>query len=142
MINSITIAGRLTHEPELRKTDSGTSITNITLANDTGYGEYQQTNFIRVVAWKGTAEAICNYAHKGQMLVVTGELRIREYTDKNGVKRDQAEINAQNVMLPPKSSTTSAAPAPAPSAWDQPKMQKQQALEAFPEQTPDSDLPF
>lgn len=103
MLNKIIIMGRLTRDPELRRTGSGTAVTSFTLAVDRDFkdkdsGE-RQTDFIDVVAWRTTAEYVCKYFSKGRMAVVEGRLQIRDWTDKDGGKRKSAEILANSVYF-------------------------------------------
>ena len=90
-MNHIVLMGRLTRDPELRKTQSGTSVTSFTLAVDRRDKE-KNTDFISCVAWSKTAEIINDYVGKGQLIGVTGRLQIRPYTDKEGNKRTAAEV--------------------------------------------------
>ena len=100
MLNKIIIMGRLTRDPELRRTGSGTAVTSFSLACDRDFksqsGE-KETDFIEVVAWKNTAEFVSKYFSKGRMAVVEGRLQIRDWTDKSGNKRTTAEVVADNV---------------------------------------------
>ena len=102
MLNKIIIMGRMTHDPELRRTGSGTSVTSFSLAVDRDFksqsGE-KGTDFIEVVAWKNTAEFVSKYFSKGRMAVVEGRLQIRDWTDKAGNKRATAEVVADNVYF-------------------------------------------
>lgn len=101
-LNKICIMGRLTADPELRRTQSGTAVTSVTLAVDRDFKDQdgnRATDFIPVVAWKGTAEAMAKYFYKGRMVVVTGRLQLRDWTDKDGNKRRTAEIVADNVYF-------------------------------------------
>lgn len=102
MLNHITIMGRLTKDPELRRTQSGTSVTSFSLAVDRDFktqsGE-KETDFIECVAWKNTAEFVSKYFQKGRMAVVSGRLQLRDWTDKEGTKRRSAEIIAYNVYF-------------------------------------------
>ena len=94
--------GRLTRDPELRRTGSGTAVTSFSLACDRDFksqsGE-KETDFIEVVAWKNTAEFVSKYFSKGRMAVVEGRLQIRDWTDKAGNKRTTAEVVAENVYF-------------------------------------------
>ena len=94
--------GRLTIDPELRRTGSGTAVTSFSLACDRDFksqsGE-KETDFIEVVAWKNTAEFVSKYFSKGRMAVVEGRLQIRDWTDKSGNKRTTAEVVADNVYF-------------------------------------------
>ena len=102
MLNKIIIMGRLTIDPELRRTGSGTAVTSFSLACDRDFksqsGE-KETDFIEVVAWKNTAEFVSKYFSKGRMAVVEGRLQIRDWTDKDGGKRRSAEVVADNVYF-------------------------------------------
>ena len=100
MLNIACIMGRLTTDPELKHTQSGVAVTSFTLAVDRSYvkaGEERQTDFITVVAWRGTAEFVCKYFRKGQLMVVQGSIQTRNFTDKDGNKRKAFEIVADNV---------------------------------------------
>ena len=102
MLNKIFIMGRLTRDPELRRTQSGTAVTSFSLAVDRDYksqsGE-KETDFIDVVAWRSTAEFVSKYFTKGSMAVVSGRLQIRDWTDREGGKRRSAEVVADNVYF-------------------------------------------
>ena len=102
MLNKIIIMGRLTRDPELRRTGSGTSVTSFSLACDRDFKSQsgdKETDFIDVVAWKNTAEFVSKYFTKGRMAVVEGRLQIRDWTDKAGNKRTTAEVVADNVYF-------------------------------------------
>ena len=103
MLNHITIMGRLTRDPELRRTGSGTAVASFTVAVDRDFGKNEngekETDFIDCVAWRNTAEFISKYASKGRMVVVSGRLQIRSWTDKDGNKRRTAEVVADNVYF-------------------------------------------
>lgn len=102
MLNRIIAMGRLTRDPELRRTQNGTAVTGFTIAVDRDFksqsGE-RETDFIDVVAWRQTAEFVSKYFTKGRMAVVEGRLQIRDWTDKEGGKRRSAEIVADNVYF-------------------------------------------
>ena len=102
MLNKIILMGRLTRDPELRKTQSGTAVASFTLAVDRDYkpqdGE-RETDFIDVVAWRGTAEFVFKYFSKGRMAVVEGRLQVRDWKDKDGAKRRSTEVIADNVYF-------------------------------------------
>lgn len=129
MLNKIIIMGRLTRDPELRSTQTGTAVASFSLAvdrdfKDKGSGE-RATDFIEVVAWRQTGEFVSRYLTKGRMAVVEGRLQVREWTDKNGARRKTAEVVADNVYFgdsrregesngfaaPPASDYSNAAPA-------------------------------
>ena len=103
MLNHITIMGRLTREPELRRTGSGIAVASFTLAVDRDYspkaGGERETDFIDCVAWRQTGEFVSKYFTKGSMAVVSGRLQIRGWTDKDGNKRRSAEVVADNVYF-------------------------------------------
>ena len=103
MLNHITIMGRLTRDPELRRTGSGTAVASFSLAVDRDYspkdGGERETDFIDCVAWRQTGEFVSKYFTKGRMAVVSGRLQIRNWTDKEGNKRRSAEIVADNVYF-------------------------------------------
>ena len=102
MLNKIFIMGRLTCDPELRRTQSGTAVTSFTLAVDRDFksqsGE-KETDFIDVVAWRSTAEFAAKYFTKGRMAIVEGRLQIRPWTDKEGNSRRSAEVVADNIYF-------------------------------------------
>ena len=102
MLNKIIIMGRLTRDPELRRTGSGTAVTSFSLACDRDFKSQsgdKETDFIEVVAWKNTAEFVSKYFSKGRMAVVEGRLQIRDWTDKAGNKRTTAEVVADHVYF-------------------------------------------
>ena len=102
MLNKIFLMGRLTRDPELRRTASGTAVTSFSLAVDRDFksqnGE-KETDFIDIVAWRSTAEFVSKYFAKGGMAVVEGRLQIRDWTDRDGGKRRSAEVIADNVYF-------------------------------------------
>lgn len=94
--------GRLTRDPELRRTGSGTAVTSFSLACDRDFKSRsgdKETDFIEVVAWKNTAEFVSKYFGKGRMAVVEGRLQTRDWTDREGGKRVATEIVADNVYF-------------------------------------------
>ena len=102
MLNTITIMGRLTTDPILRRTQTGVAVASFTLACERDYapqGGEKETDFIDVVCWRSTAEFVEKYFTKGRMAVVTGRLQIRGWTDKEGNKRRSAEILADHVYF-------------------------------------------
>lgn len=98
MLNHITIMGRLTRDPELRRTQSGKAVTNFTVAVDRDFGE-KQTDFLDVVAWEKKAEFIERFFRKGSMIIVDGSLQSRRWEDKNGNKRVSFEIMANSIYF-------------------------------------------
>ena len=103
MLNHIAIMGRLTRDPELRRTGSGIAVASFTVAVDRDFGKNEngekETDFIDCVAWRQTGEFVSKYFTKGRMAVVSGRLQIRPWTDKDGNKRRTAEIVADNVYF-------------------------------------------
>ena len=103
MLNHITIMGRLTRDPELRRTGSGVAVASFTVAVDRDFGGRdggeKETDFIDCVAWRQTGEFVSKYFTKGRMAVVSGRLQIRSWTDKDGNKRRTAEVIADNVYF-------------------------------------------
>ena len=100
MLNVAVVMGRLVADPELRHTPSDVAVTSFTLAVDRSYvksGTERQTDFIDIVAWRGTADFVCKYFRKGQMMAVHGSIQTRTYTDKDGNKRKAFEIVADDV---------------------------------------------
>ena len=97
MLNKINIMGRMTRDPELRNTTSGKPVANFTLAVDRDHNR-DETDFIDVVAWNGTAEFVSKYFHKGQMTVVSGRLQSRKY-EKDGQNRTAYEVVAESVYF-------------------------------------------
>ena len=98
--NKVILMGRLTSDPELKQSQSGTSVTSFSLAVDRRFnkeGKPKQTDFITIVAWRQTAEFICRYFGKGQAMLVCGELQTRSWTDNNGNKRYTTEVVASEV---------------------------------------------
>ena len=103
MLNHIVIMGRLTRDPELRRTGSGIAVTSFSLAVDRDFGPKdggeRETDFIDCVAWRSTGEFVSKYFTKGSMAVVSGRLQIRSWNDKEGNKRRSAEVVADNVYF-------------------------------------------
>lgn len=102
MLNRIVLMGRLTRDPELRRTQSGTAVASFALAVDRDYaaqGAERETDFIDIVAWRGTAEFAQKFFSKGRMAVVTGRLQIRNWEDKDGNKRRNAEVVADSIYF-------------------------------------------
>ena len=102
MINMVALMGRLTYEPELRTTPSGVSVLRFQVACDRNYqkdSQNRQADFIDCVAWRQTAEFINRYFHKGSMIAVEGTIQTSNYTDKDGNKRKQIEVLANNVSF-------------------------------------------
>lgn len=102
MLNRITIQGRVVKKPEMRVTQSGKPVASFTLAVERDYvaqGQERETDFLDVVAWNQKAEVAGKYLDKGSMAVVDGRLQIRTWTDKEGNKRRNAEILADQIYF-------------------------------------------
>jgi single-strand DNA-binding protein len=102
MLNKIVIMGRLTRDPELRRTQSGTPVTSFSLAVDRDFKSQsgdKETDFIDVVAWRNTAEFAAKYFTKGRMAIASGRLQIRDWQDNNGNKRRSAEVIADSIYF-------------------------------------------
>ncbi|MDR2360054.1 MAG: single-stranded DNA-binding protein [Oscillospiraceae bacterium] len=101
MLNQIIVMGRLTRDPELRATQNGIPVASFTVACDRDFvgrdNGQRETDFIDCVSWRGQAEFVSKNFRKGDMIIVTGRLQIRDWTDKEGGKRRQAEIVAENI---------------------------------------------
>lgn len=125
MLNNVVLIGRLTRDPELRYSGSGTAIANITLAVDRP-GKEKEADFIPVVSFKQTAEAVANYLRKGRLCAVEGRIQTRNYENNEGRKIYVTEVIANNVRFLERAEA------------DKPK-------ETVPTSTPDisdDDLPF
>ena len=135
-MNQVSIIGRLTANPELRHTQSGTACTRFNVAVDrrVKQGEEKQTDFITVVAWQQRAEFICKYFSKGQKIALTGSIRTGSYTDRDGNKRNTFEVWAENVeFCETKTQTTQLQPEQQKASENKPDM------EYIPNE---ADLPF
>jgi single-strand DNA-binding protein len=103
MLNKIVLMGRLTKDPELRHTGSGTAVTSFTLAVERDFKDkasgQKETDFIDIVAWRNTGEFVSRYFTKGRQAVVEGRLQMRDWQDRNGNKRRTAEVVADNVYF-------------------------------------------
>ena len=102
MLNSVIIMGRLTRDPEMRRTQNGTVVASLTLACDRDFkpknGE-KETDFIDVVVWGKTAEFAANYFTKGRMAIVEGRLQVRGWQDNDGNKRKSTEVVADRMYF-------------------------------------------
>ena len=102
MLNKIILMGRLTWDPELRQTQSGTKVASFSLAVDrdfAGQDGKRETDFIDCVAWRGTGEFAAKYFTKGQMAAVEGRLQVRDWTDKDGAKRRSHEVIVDSLYF-------------------------------------------
>ena len=135
-MNNVSLIGRMTADPELKHTQSGTACTRFNVAVDrrVKQGEEKQTDFITVVAWQQRAEFICKYFSKGQKIALTGSIRTGSYTDNNGNKRYTFEVWAENVeFCETKTQTTQLQPEQQKASENKPDM------EYIPNE---ADLPF
>ena len=102
MLNKIILMGRLTRDPELRRTGSGTAVASFSLAVDRDFKTQdgdRETDFIDIVAWRSTAEFVSKYFTKGRMAVLEGRMQVRDWTDKDGNKRRSTEVIAENIYF-------------------------------------------
>jgi single-strand DNA-binding protein len=98
MINNAVVMGRLVRDPEMRTTSDGKSVCSFCVAVDDNYNK-DKTYFIDFIAWRNTAEFVCKYFRKGSMIAVQGKITTRNWEDKNGNKRKETEIVADNVSF-------------------------------------------
>lgn len=114
MLNRVILMGRLTADPELKKTNSDISVTSFSLAVDRNYGKGadRQTDFINCVAWRQTAEFISRYFSKGRLMAVEGSLQVRNYVDRNENKRQAVEVVVDQVYFADSKNASSSASAP------------------------------
>ena len=98
-MNTICITGRVTQNPELKKTQSGVSVMSLSLAVDRDYkvNNEKVTDFVPVILWRKTAEVVSQYTAKGDLLSVVGSLESRKYTDSDGNNRTVWEVKADKV---------------------------------------------
>lgn len=126
----MSLMGRLTTTPELRTTASGIAMTNFCLAVDRNYnksGEERQADFIDAIAWRNTAEFLCKYFRKGQLIAIEGFIQTDTYDDKQGIRRKSFQIVAERVHF-------------AGSKKDEPQETNTEKFEEI--EVDDSDLPF
>lgn len=147
MLNQISVQGRLARDPELRRTNSGKAVTSFTLACDRDFKNQQtgekEVDFIECVAWGGTAEMVEKYFHKGQMAVATGRLQLRDWTDKNGQKRRQAEILVNSIYFCGSKESGTQASSGADNGYSAPAYQSPAHAANFAElEDDDAQLPF
>ena len=145
MINTVALTGRLTADPELKHTSNGIAVVSFCVAVNRRFKD-QQADFINCVAWRQTAEFICKYFVKGQMIGLEGSIQTRNYTDQDGNKRNATEVLVENASFceskksesnsrPSPSAAAPAAAAPSPGYFSG-------SSEDFEEITPDDDLQF
>lgn len=139
MLNNVVLMGRLTADPELKQTQNGVAVLSFSLAVDRDYtqqGQERQADFINIVAWRQTAEFICKYFAKGQMIALKGSIQTRSYEDRQGNKRTAFEVVADKVYFcGSKEESNNKKPNPNNSGFDD--------FDGFEEiGTNDDDLPF
>ena len=139
MINKVILVGNVGGDPEVRTTESGVKVSRIRLATSERYTDKQSgerkelTEWHTITLWRGLADIVDRYVHKGSQLYIEGRLRTREWTDTNNIKRYTTEILADNMqLLGSRSDGQSAAPVAAPSAPAQPAYQQPAAQPAQP----------
>lgn len=99
MINKVILMGRLTKDPELRRTGNQTPVCTFSIAVDNGYGDNKHTDFINCVAWNKTAEFVSNYFTKGKMIIVIGRISTRSWETQDGKKAYATEVIASEVSF-------------------------------------------
>ncbi|SMC38298.1 single-stranded DNA-binding protein [Papillibacter cinnamivorans] len=143
MLNRVILMGRLTRDPDLRRTQSGTPVASFALAVDRDYsgkdGGEKETDFIDIVSWRNTGEFVSKYFSKGQMAAVVGRLQIRDWKDKEGNNRRSAEVVADNVYFAGPKKDSGAAPAGSNSV---PQESAYPPEAGFTELDDDGELPF
>ena len=136
-LNKVTLAGRLTADPELKSTPSGLSVTSFNIAVDrkTAKDAEKKTDFITIVAWRQTAEFITRYFNKGSAICVTGSIQTRQWKDQNGNNRYATEVVADEAYFVESKGTSA-------SGGTQPATAAPVQAANFEELDPDDDLPF
>ena len=135
MINKAILMGRLTRDPELRHTGSGTPVCSFSIAIDNGYGDNRGTDFINCVAWRQTAEFINRFFKKGSSICVTGSIQVRTWNDQQNNKRYATEVVVDEAFFVDSKGDG------VQGAFDEPAFQTSQAPK-FEEVASDDDLPF
>ena len=118
MSNNISFVGRLGREPDLKNVGDFT-VLEMAVANNTGFGDKQVTNWFKCTVWGKKANSLCQHLNKGSHVFITGELSLRKYTDKDGVEKMSPEVNVSNLDFcgdkqGGESTPASSAPSPAP----------------------------
>lgn len=108
-MNTIVIKGRLTADPEMRKTNNGVQVANFTVAVDRTFN-CNETDFFRCTAWRATAEFVNQYFKKGQEILLTGEMQCDVWEDENGEKHSYWSVQATNVEFCGSKSETASTP--------------------------------
>ncbi|MDR3551730.1 MAG: single-stranded DNA-binding protein [Clostridia bacterium] len=147
MLNTAILMGRLTADPELRRTSADVAVTTFTLAVDRGYvkaGAERQADFINIVCWRSTAEFVSKYFRKGMLVAVEGSIQTRTYTDSQDVKRKAFEIVADRVHFAEPRRDSASQSAPTGEGRPSPKQEAAHTGDNgdFIEIESDDDLPF
>lgn len=140
VLNKVILMGRLTRDPELRHTQSGTAVASFALAVDRSYkaaGNERQTDFIDCVAWGTRGDFVKKWFSKGMMAVVVGQLQTRRWEDKNGNKRVAVEVNVDEISFGETKKAREAAGNPPPEPY--PYASDDQFV---PMEEDESDVPF
>lgn len=119
MLNKAIIQGRLTKDPELRTTQSGTSVASFTVAWSEEYNGNEKKLFLNCVAWKNTAEMLAKFFSKGKEIVVEGTLGSRSWEDREGNKREVVELTADRIHFCGPKESEKAAPIAAPAGFEE-----------------------
>lgn len=101
MFNKCILIGRLTADPELRSTPSGVNVASFRIAVNRPYtsGGERKADFINITAWRSNAEFVCKYFAKGRAIGIDGSIQTRDYTDKDGNKRNTFDVVAERVFF-------------------------------------------
>ena len=141
MINKAILMGRLTRDPELRHTGSGTPVCSFSIAIDNGFGENRSTDFINCVAWNKTAEFVEKYFTKGRMIIVVGRISTRTWEGQDGKKNSVTEVVASEVSFGESKKSTDDGAYSTPGRTDVPQMPNDAEDDFIALETND-DLPF
>ncbi|MBS6832832.1 MAG: single-stranded DNA-binding protein [Clostridiales bacterium] len=136
-MNKVILMGRLTRDPEMRHTNSGTPVTTFSIAIDNGYGDNKRTDFVNCLAWNKTAEFVTKYFTKGKMIIVIGRITTRSWETQDGKRAYATEVVANEVTFG-ESKTSPQLNTPQTAA--QPPMQDDD--DDFTPLDEDDDLPF
>lgn len=138
MLNHVILQGRLTKDPELRKTQNGISVTNFTLAVDRDFKSngQKETDFINCSAWRQTAEFLSRFFGKGRMVLLDGRIEVRSYQNKDGNKRTAWDVVADRVYF------GDSKPSEGSNSIQGDIQDGTEAQEGFSELGDDGDLPF
>ena len=137
MINKVILMGRLTRDPEMRHTNSGTPVTTFSIAIDNGYGDNKRTDFVNCLAWNKTAEFVTKYFAKGKMIIVIGRIATRSWETQDGKRAYATEVIANEVNF---GETKTSPQLNTPQTAAQPPMQDDD--DDFTPLDEDDDLPF